>query len=91
MFEPITLPTDSDPLQFIAAIPDRNNSGAEVHIANTVNPINNAETLKYCAILTLVLMRWFAQYQSKASQIINKIIAIVMIMVKTKSVFLYAF
>jgi hypothetical protein len=47
--------------------------------------------LKYCAILTLVLMRWFAQYQSKASQIINKIIAIVMIMVKTKSVFLYAF
>jgi hypothetical protein len=57
MFEPITLPTDSEPLQFNAAIPDRNNSGADVHIANTVNPINNAETLKYCAILTLVLMR----------------------------------
>jgi len=88
MFDPITLPTDSDPLQFTAAIPDRNNSGAEVHIANTVNPINNAETLKYCAILTLVLMRWFAQYQSKASQIINRIIAIAMVIVKSKLVFL---
>jgi len=88
MFDPITLPTDSEPLQFNAAIPDRNNSGAEVHIANTVNPINNAETLKYCAILTLVFMRWLAQYQSNASQIINKIIAIAMIIVKSKSVFL---
>jgi hypothetical protein len=44
--------------------------------------------LKYCAILTLVLMRWFAQYQSKASQIINRIIAIAMVIVKSKLVFL---
>jgi hypothetical protein len=32
--------------------------------------------LKYCAILTLVLIRWFAEYHNKISQIIRRIIAI---------------
>jgi hypothetical protein len=32
--------------------------------------------LKYCAILTLVLIRWFAEYPNKISQIIRRIIAI---------------
>lgn len=47
MFDQITFHTDNDPLQLIAAIPERNNSGADVHIASTVNPIRSAETLKY--------------------------------------------
>jgi hypothetical protein len=47
IFDPITFPTDKDQLPFNAAIPDKNNSGAEVHIARTVNPIRSAETLKY--------------------------------------------
>lgn len=75
IFDPITFPTDKDQLPFNAAIPDKNNSGAEVHIARTVNPIRSAETLKYWAILTLVLMRWLAEYQSKNSQIIRNVTA----------------
>lgn len=76
IFDPITFQTDSEPLPFIAAIHDKKSSGAEVHIARTVNPIRRAETLKYCAILTLVLIRWFAEYHNKISQIIRRIIAI---------------
>lgn len=76
MLDPITFQTDSEPLPFIAAIHDKKSSGAEVHIARTVNPIRRAETLKYCAILTLVLIRWFAEYHNKISQIIRRIIAI---------------
>ena len=38
---------DNDPLHCKAAIHDKNNSGADVHIAKTVNQINNEETLKY--------------------------------------------
>lgn len=84
MFDPITFPTDSDQLPFNAAIPERNNSGADVHIANTVSPIRRAETLKYWAILTLVLIRWFAQYHSKKSHIISNIIAIIMLEIQEK-------
>ena len=84
MFDPITFPTDSDQLPFNAAIPERNNSGADVHIANTVSPIRRAETLKYWSILTLVLIRWFAQYHSKKSHIISNIIAIIMLEIQEK-------
>ena len=47
IFDQITFHTDNDQLQLIAAIQERNNSGADVHIARTVNHINNEETLKY--------------------------------------------
>ena len=47
IFDQMILPTDKDPLQLIADIPDKNSSGAEVPIARTVNQINNEETLKY--------------------------------------------
>ena len=75
MLDPITFQTDNDQLQFSAAIHERNNSGADVPIASTVSPIRSADTLKYCAILTLVLIRWLAEYQSNVSQIISRIIA----------------
>ena len=75
MFEPITLPTDNEPLQFIAAIPERNNSGADVHIANMVNQMNKSDTLKCFAILTLVLIRWFDEKTSKYKPTINTITA----------------
>ncbi len=47
IFDQIIFPTDKDPLPLRADIPDKNNSGADVHIAKTVNQINNEETLKY--------------------------------------------
>jgi hypothetical protein len=73
IFDQIILPTDKDQFQFRADIPDKNNSGADVHIAKTVNQINSDETLKYLAILTLVLIKWFAAYHSRANQIIRTI------------------
>lgn len=57
MFDQIIFHIDNDPLHCRAAIHDRNNSGAEVHIAKIVNQINKSETLKCFAILTLVLIR----------------------------------
>ena len=57
MLDHIIFPTDNDQLQFIADIADKNNSGAEVPIANTVNPISNEETLKNFATLTLVFIK----------------------------------
>ena len=79
ILEPITLPTDNDQLQFNAAIQERNNSGAEVPIARIVSPISNADTLKYCATLTEVLIRWFAENHKKNSQRINRMIAKIII------------
>ena len=73
IFDQMILPTDKDQLQLSADIPDKNSSGADVPIAKTVNQINNEETLKYWAILTLVLIKWFAAYHNKANQIIRTI------------------
>jgi hypothetical protein len=53
----IIFPTDNDQLQLIADIHDKNNSGADVPIAKTVNHISNDDTLKNFAILTLVLIK----------------------------------
>ena len=66
---------DSDPLHCKAAIHDKNNSGAEVQIARIVNQIKRSDTLKCLAILTLVLIRWFAEKTNKYNQTINTIIA----------------
>ncbi len=62
---------DKDPLHSNAAIHDKNNSGAEVHIARIVSPINKSDTWKCFAILTLVLIKWFAENSNKYNQIIN--------------------
>ena len=83
IFDQIILPTDKDQLQFRADIPDKNNSGADVHIAKTVNQINSDETLKYLAILTLVLIKWFAAYQSKVNQTRRTIMANIILFIYT--------
>gem|GEM_PF-1529229 len=57
MFDHITFQTESAPLQFTAAIADKNNSGADVHAAIIVSQINSADTLKYFATLTLELIK----------------------------------
>ena len=66
---------DRDPLWFMAAIAERNNSGADVHIAKIVNPMNNGDNLKYFAILTLEFTSLSAENPNKNNQIINNIIA----------------
>lgn len=73
IFEPITFHTDNDQLPLIAAIADKNNSGAEVPKAITVNHISNAETFKYFAILTLVFTRWLAENAKTNNHNHNKI------------------
>ena len=58
----------------MAAIHDKNNSGADVHMANIVNQISKSDTLKCLAILTLVFIRWFAENTNKYNQTIKTII-----------------
>ena len=48
---------DKDQLHSIAAIHDKNSSGADVQIAKMVNQIKRSDTLKCFAILTLVFIR----------------------------------
>jgi len=57
IFEPITFQTERAQLPCIAAIPDKNNSGAEVHIATIVSHISRLDTLKYLAILILEVIK----------------------------------
>ncbi len=75
IFDQIMFQIDSDQLWFIAAIADRNNSGADVHIAKIVSPMNSGDNLKYLAILTLEFTNLSAENQSKNNQTINNIIA----------------
>ncbi len=75
IFDHIIFHIDKDQFHWTAAIHDKNNSGADVHIAKIVNQISKSDTLKCFAILTLVFIRWFAENTSKYSQIINTIIA----------------
>ena len=67
--------TDNDPLPFMADIADKNNSGAEVHIAKIVNHINNGDNLNILAILTLELINLSAENHSMNSHNNNTIIA----------------
>ena len=78
MFDQIMFHIDNDPLHCTAAIHDKNNSGAEVHIARIVNQIRRSDTLKCFAILTLVLIRLFAEKTNKYNQITNTIHARIM-------------
>lgn len=80
MFDQIIFHIDKDPLHCTAAIHDKNNSGAEVHIAKIVNQINKSDTLKCLAILTLVLIRWLAEKTNKYSHIISTIDARIIIL-----------
>lgn len=66
---------DNDQLHSIAAIHDKNNSGADVQMAKIVNHINKSDTLKCFAILTLVLIRLFAENINKYNQTTNVMIA----------------
>ena len=75
IFDQIIFQIDNDQLWFIAAVAERNNSGADVHIAKIVNQISSGETLKNLAILTLESTNLLAENPSKNSQITNKIIA----------------
>ena len=75
IFDQIIFQIDSDPLWFIAAIADRNNSGADVHIAKIVSPMNSGDNLKYLAILTLEFTNLSAENPNKNNQTINNIIA----------------
>ena len=75
IFDQMMFQIDNDPLWFIAAIAERNNSGADVQIAKIVKPMNNGDNLKYLAILTLEFTSLSAENQSKNNQTINKIIA----------------
>ena len=75
IFDQIIFQIDNDQLSFIAAIADRNNSGADVQIAKIVSPMNNGDNLKYLAILTLEFTNLSAENHSKNNQTINKIMA----------------
>jgi len=75
MFDQIIFQIDNDQLSFMAAIAERNNSGADVHIAKIVRPINNGDNLKYLAILTLEFTSLSAENPNKNSQTTNRIIA----------------
>lgn len=57
IFDQIIFHIDKDQLHCTAAIHDRNNSGADVHIAKIVSQISKSDTLKCFAILTLVFIR----------------------------------
>lgn len=70
---------DKDQLHSIAAIHDKNSSGADVQIAKMVNQIKRSDTLKCFAILTLVFIRWSAENKRKYSQTIKTIIAQIII------------
>ena len=78
IFEPIIFHIDIAQLHCKAAIPETNNSGAEVPIANIVNQIKRSETLRCFAILTQVLIKWSAENTKKNNQTSNTIIAATM-------------
>ena len=75
IFEPTIFHTDNEPLPFKADIAERNNSGAEVHIAKIVNPINSGDNLNILATLTLELINLSAENHSMNSHNNNTIIA----------------
>ena len=75
MLDQIMFPIDNDQLHSTAAIQERNSSGADVQMAKIVNQINKSDTLKCLAILTLVLIKWFAENTNKYNQTISTITA----------------
>jgi hypothetical protein len=85
MFDPTMFPTDNDPLQLMADIADKNNSGAEVPIANIVSPINNGDNLQILATLTLELINLSAENHNRNNHSNNIITAkIIIILIRNK-------
>ncbi len=79
MFDHTIFHTDNDPLQFIADIAERNNSGADVPIARMVNPMNNGDNLNIFATLTLELISLSAENHNKNNHNNNTMIARIII------------
>lgn len=75
IFDPTIFHTDKDQLPFIADIAERNNSGADVPIANMVNPINKGDNLNILATLTLELINLSAENHSKNNHSNNTMMA----------------
>lgn len=65
IFDHTIFHTDRELLQFMADIADKNSSGADVHIANIVNPINSGDNLNILATLTLELINLSAENHNK--------------------------
>ena len=80
MFDQMMFHMDNDQLHSTAAIHDKNSSGADVQIAKIVNQIKRSDTLKCFAILTLVLIKWFAEKTRKYKPTINTITARIIIL-----------
>lgn len=68
ILDPTMFHTDSDQLQFIADIADKNNSGADVPIAKIVNPINKGDNLNILATLTLEFINLSAENHNRNNQ-----------------------
>jgi len=81
MFDHTIFHTDNDPLQFIADIADKNNSGADVPIARMVSPMNKGDNLNILATLTLELINLSAENHNKNNHNNSTIIA--------RTIFLY--
>jgi hypothetical protein len=81
MFDHKIFHTDNDPLQFIADIADKNNSGADVPIARMVSPMNKGDNLNILATLTLELINLSAENHNKNNHNNSTIIA--------RTIFLY--
>jgi len=81
MFDQIIFHIDNDQLHSTAAIHDKNSSGADVQIAKIVNQIKRSDTLKCFAILTLVLIKWFAEKTRKYKPTISTITARIIILI----------
>lgn len=79
MFDHTIFHTDNDPLPFIADIADKNSSGADVHIAKIVNPINRGDNLNILATLMLELISLSAENHSKNNHNNNMITAKIMV------------
>jgi len=75
IFDPTIFHTDNEPLPFIADIADKNNSGADVPIANIVRPMNNGDNLKILATLTLEFINLSAENHNKNNHSNNTITA----------------
>ena len=75
MFDHTIFQTDNDPLQFMADIADKNSSGADVHIARIVSPMNKGDNLNILAILTLELINLSAENHNKNNHNNNMVTA----------------
>ena len=91
MFDHTIFPTDNDPLPFIADIADKNNSGADVHIARIVSPINKGDSLNILATLTLELINLSAENHNRNNHNNSIITAITIFFISIDKYLILAF